>query len=418
MLKACEDISSTKKRLKIEVPAETIEAEFKKALQNVQKKVKLPGFRPGKAPMTLIEKRYGKDAEAEVLDKLIPEHYVKALKEADIMPVSKPEMEEHIDFQRNAPLSMTIVVEVRPKIENLSYEGIPVKGIAVEVKEEEVNAVISNLAEEKATYESVDEATGDGDLVTVDYTAKESEDGEPSVAKDVVFKIGSGPYPAEFFEGLKGRKKDDDCEITASFPEDSKTPFPGKTPKFNVKIKDVKRRNIPEIDDEFAKDLGLESLQILKERVTENLLASKNREADMIKQKELMDKLLDSHRFDVPEGLLNSEIGGIIRDIRSSGKDDRADEILSQEIRPDAEKRVRASLLLEIIGEKEAINVTEDELKREVVSLAQRFYTPPENVVKFYVERDGSLEGLKHTVFEKKVLNFLLGKAAIVEGEA
>jgi trigger factor len=421
LLKALEDVTATKKRLKIEVPADAIESEIKKGLNEAQKRARIPGFRPGKAPMHLIEKKFGKEIEADVLEKIIPEYYLKAIKEADITPVSRPAVEEFFEFKRNEPVSMTVSVEVRPGVENLNYENVTVKEVPVEVKDEEVNAVLNRLAEERATYESVDDAVNAGDLVTIDYTAEYKEDEikgdstrgtlSPLCGKDVVLKVGNGPYPQEFFDGLIGKKKDEEFIIEASFPEDSQTQFAGKRPKFEVKMKDIKRRNLLAIDDEFAKDLGFENIGQLKDRVKENIIASKNRDAERTKQREILDKLIESHSFDVPEGLLNAEISGIMGEIRAAGNDQRTDEEIREEIMPHAEKSVRASILLELIGEKEGINVSDKEIKEEILNIAQRHYISPENVMKYYMAKEGSLEGLKQSVFEKKVLNFLLSKS-------
>jgi len=416
LLKSVEDISSTKKRLKIEVPAEAIESEIKKGLGEAQKKARIPGFRPGKAPMHLIEKKFGKDIEADVLEKIIPEFYLKAVKEADVTPVSRPVVEDSFDFKRNEPLSMTVAVEVRPKVENLNYEGVTVKGVSVEVKDDEIDTVLNRLAEEKATYESADEAVNQGDLVTIDYTVREAGE-DNTVARDVVLKVGSGPYPQEFFDGLAGKKKDEEFTVEASFPEDSQSPFAGKRPKFEIKIKDIKRRSLPAIDDELAKDLGFENIGLLKDKVRENILSSKNREAERARQREILDKLIESHSFDVPESLLNAEIGGIISEIRAAGKDERTDEAIKEELMPHAEKSVKASILLELIGEKEGITVSDDDVKEELLDMAQKYYVSPDNIIKYYMAKDGSLEGLKHSVFEKKVLNFLLNKAKIEKGE-
>lgn len=422
MLKTLEDISPTKKRLKIEIPAETMEDEIKKGLLDVQRKSKIPGFRPGKAPMSLIEKKFGKNVEADVLERMIPEFYMKAVKEADIRPVSGPVMEESFDFQRNTPLSMTITVDVRPKVENLNYEGIPVRDIPIEVSDDEVDSVLNNLAEERATYEAADDSAQSGDLVTIDYTVKSDASGEgahwDSDAKDVVLKIGSGPYPREFFDGLTGKKKDAAFELEVAFPEDMQSPFAGKKPTFDIRIKDIKRRNIAAIDDEFAKDLGYENVGQLRDKVKENIVTVKNREADRAKQRELLDRLLETHAFEAPESLLDAEVKGIISEIRASGKDNRSDEELLSELRPHAEKSVKASILLELIGEKEGVGVREEDIKEEILTIAQRFYISPENVIKYHVAKDGSLDGLKRTVFEKKVLNLLLGKAKIEKESA
>lgn len=411
MLKALEDISSTKKRLKIEIPAEAIESEIIKRIKEAQKNAKIPGFRPGRAPMHIIEKKFGKDIEAEVLERVISEHYLNAIKEADIKPVSGPVVEKFFDFKRKEPISVTISVEVRPKIESLNYENIVVKDINVEVNDEEVDAVLERLAEEKATYEPVDDAIREGDLVTIDYIA------EGNASRDVVLKVGSGNYPQEFFDGIIGRKKDEKFALEATFPEDSHLPFAGKRIKFEVEIKDIKRRNIAAIDDEFAKDMGLENIGQLKDKIKENILASKNIDAESTKQAEIFNKLVESHSFDIPEVMLNAEIKGILGEIRAAGNDKRTDEEIMKDIMPLAEKRIRGSIILELIGEKEGIRVSDEDVKEEILRIARKYYIHPDIVIKYYMARDGSLKGVERSVFEKKVLNFILSKAKIEKGE-
>src|SRR5208282_34159 len=154
-----------------------------------------------------------------------------------------------------------------------------------------------------------------------------------------------------------------------------------------------------------------------KDRVRGNLLNAKNGQAEKAMQREVLDKLLDAHQFEIPESMVNHELAGIISEMRASGKADRSDEALIEEFRPGAEKSVKASLLMEMIGEKEATAVSEDEVKEEIAAMAQRFHITPENIIKYYVSRDGSLEGLRHSLFERKVLALLLAKAKIEKGE-
>ncbi|MFO0754050.1 MAG: trigger factor [Thermodesulfovibrionales bacterium] len=413
MLKAREDVSATRKRLTIEIPADALETEIRRGLQEAQRQAKIPGFRPGKAPMTLIEKKFGRNVEADVLEKLVPHYYSDALKEAGMKPVSKPVMEEQFDFRRNESLTMTITVDVMPSVENLTYEGVKVKDVPVEVKEDEVEKALKTVAGERAAYESSEEPAETGDLVTIDYTVQGEEQG----ATDAVLKMGSGPYPPDFFEGLTGKKKGDAVEIETAFPEEMQSPFAGKTPRFSITIKEVKKRRLPAIDDELAKDLGFESLEQLRSKVHENMLSAKSKSADMAKQREILDTLLESHTVEVPESMLQAEISLLINDIRSGGTETRSDEELRAELEPHAVKSARASLLLEIIGEKEGVVVSDDEVKAEVLNLAQRYYISPENVIKYYITKDGSLEGVRHALFEKKVLDLLLSKATMEKGE-
>ena len=408
MLKSFEEISSTKKRLTIEIPAEAVEAEIQKGLLEARRKANLPGFRAGKAPMTIIEKRYGKSIESEALERIVPDYYMQAVKEADIKPVSRPEMEDTLDFKRNTSLSMTFMVEVRPKIENLEYADIPVKDVPVEITATEIDDIIKGIAEEKGTYEASEEAVDGGDLITVDYTTADGVE-----VKDAVIKVGSGQYPKEFFEALIGKKQGDEVSVETAFPEDSPTQFAGKTPKFAITVKDVKRRNVPAVDDELAKDIGMDDLQALKDRVKEDLLSSKTAEADRKKQIEIIEKLLSTHEFEAPESMVNADLERMLGEIRASGKLAGTDEELSAEYRPKAEKSARVSILLDIIGEREGITVSEDELKEEILNFAKRYYISPENVIKYYVARDGSLDGVKNTIYEKKAMKALLDKAKI-----
>ncbi len=412
LLKALEDISSTKKRLKIEIPADSIEAEIRKGLMDAQKKAKFPGFRQGKAPMTMVEKKFSKDIEAEVLEKIVSEYYVEAVKEADIKPVSRPFLEKSFDFKRNSDLSMTMTVEVMPRIENLTYENIPVKNVPVEITDEEVDTAMGNLVDERATYEASDGPIETGDLVTIDYTVREDN----ALVKDVVLKVGSGPYPKEFFDGLQGGKKDEELEVEAVFPEGMQSPYAGKKHTFIIRIREVKKKTLPALDDEFAKDIGLENLEQVKERVRENILNAKNGQAEKAMQREVLDKLLDAHQFEIPESMLHHELTGIISEMRASGKDDRSDEALMEEFRPGAEKSVKATLLMDMIGEKEGTAVSEDEVREEIAVMAHRFRLSPENIIKYYVTKDGSLEGLRHSIFVRKVLALLLAKAKIEKG--
>lgn len=413
MLKAVEGISETKKRLTIEIPAEVIESDMQQSFIEVQKKSQVPGFRPGKTPMSIIEKKYGKSIETEVLEKLIPQYYQKAIEDAGLKPLSQPVVENSSDFIRNAPLSMTFMVEVRPELENIHYEGIKVNEIPVEVTEEEVENTLKNLLEEKASYESIDDAIISGDLITVDYKT----DFEEALNKDVILKVGSGQYPQEFHDALVNRKKEEEFEIEAGFPEDMQSPYAGKTVKFNMTVRDIKRRNIPSIDDDFAVDLGFDNLVVLREKIKESLLSAKSNKAKNLKASQILDKLIEANDFEVPESLLNAKIDDFIAEIRAMRKDDRPEEELEKEVLPYAERAVRSFIIMEIIGEKEKIEVTEDEMKERVLDIAQSNRVSPDDVIKYYLTRDKSLAALRYSIYEQKVMDLLLGKAEVIKGE-
>jgi|Deesub1362A_J573_1020465.scaffolds.fasta_scaffold00013_24 trigger factor len=413
MLKTVEDISETKKRLRIEIPPDAIEREIKNALNRLRAKTKIPGFRPGKAPIALLEKRFGKEVETEAMERIIPEYYANALREANITPVSNPVFEEGLDFKRNSPLNMTLLVEVRPKIEGLNYKGIKVKDIPVSVEDSDVEGTLKRLQEEKATYEPSEEPVKTGDLVIIDYEIKE----EGKKFTDQVFKVGSERMLKEFSEKLMGMKKGEDKEFEITFPEDFHVKeFAGKTLGFKVSLKDVKKVNLPPIDDELAKDVGFESLDALKEHIRKEILKSKEDAVSKILKAEVVKKILDAHEFEAPESLVNEELQRLVDEARAGGRTETED-ALRQEFLPAAKRHVRASILLQTIGEKEGIKVTEDDVKEKVKVLSEKLSLTPENVMKYYITRDGSLDGLRHSIFEEKVLDFLLEHAEVEKGD-
>lgn len=413
MLKAVEDLSTTKKRLKIEIPSEAIEKKIKNSLEKARQKAKTPGFRPGKTPMNIIEKHFGKSAEAEALEEIIPEFYDSALKEAAIVPVTRPEIEGGVNFERNNPLSLSFTLEIRPKIENLKYEGIKTKDIPVTVSDEEVENALKRLQEGKATYEIADKEIEAGDLLTIDYEMK--YDNQTTTAKDQVFVVGFTGLPKEISESLTGKKAGDIVEVEAQFPQDfHATAIAGKKVLIKNTVKAVKKKILPAIDAELAKDLGFENLDALKAGAREGIEKAKKEHTQKIQKNAILESLTGSHNFDIPESMLEGELTAMVHALKKSDKDEAA---LRDELKPDAIKNVRAMILLSIIGEKEGVNVTDEELKEKILDLSQQLAMTPESLIKIYAQRDGSLEGLRNNIHEQKVLDLLLSRAVIEKGE-
>ncbi|MCG2709417.1 MAG: trigger factor [Thermodesulfovibrionales bacterium] len=413
MLKAVEDLSTTKKRLKIEIPSEAIEKKIKNSLEKARQKAKTPGFRPGKTPMNIIEKHFGKSAEAEALEEIIPEFYDSALKEAAIVPVTRPEIEGGVNFERNNPLSLSFTLEIRPKIENLKYEGIKTKDIPVTVSDEEVENALKRLQEGKATYEIADKEIEAGDLLTIDYEMK--YDDQTTTAKDQVFVVGFTGLPKEISESLTGKKAGDIVEVEAQFPQDfHANAIAGKKVLIKNTVKAVKKKILPAIDAELAKDLGFENLDALKAGAREGIEKAKKEHTQKIQKNAILESLTGSHNFDIPESMLEGELTAMVHALKKSDKDEAA---LRDELKPDAIKNVRAMILLSIIGEKEGVNVTDEELKEKILDLSQQLAMTPESLIKIYAQRDGSLEGLRNNIHEQKVLDLLLSRAVIEKGE-
>jgi len=413
LLKAVEDLSTTKKRLKIEIPSEAIEKKIKNSLEKARQKAKTPGFRPGKTPMNIIEKHFGKSAEAEALEEIIPEFYDSALKEAAIVPVTRPEIEGGVNFERNNPLSLSFTLEIRPKIENLKYEGIKTKDIPVTVSDEEVENALKRLQEGKATYEIADKEIEAGDLLTIDYEMK--YDNQTTTAKDQVFMVGFTGLPKEISESLIGKKAGDIVEVEAQFPQDFHAKaIAGKKVLIKNTVNAVKKKILPAIDAELAKDLGFENLDALKAGAREGIEKAKKEHTQKIQKNAILESLTGSHNFDIPESMLEGELTAMVHALKKSDKDEAA---LRDELKPDAIKNVRAMILLSIIGEKEGVNVTDEELKEKILDLSQQLAMTPESLIKIYAQRDGSLEGLRNNIHEQKVLDLLLSRAVIEKGE-
>ncbi|MEW6052173.1 MAG: trigger factor [Nitrospirota bacterium] len=443
MLKTVEDISTTKKRLKIEIPSDAIEHEIKDSLEKVRQRAKIPGFRQGKAPVSLIEKRFGKEIEAEVLEKVIPETYNAALREASLSPVGMPELEEKFEFKRNTPLSLSFIIEVLPDIGNLDYENITIKDIPFSVEDKDIDDMIERLRHQKAVFETVDREAEMDDLVTFEFSDCEivGEETPPSV-KETISKMGNEIFPKDTMHRVLGKKKGDFIEFTTVFNEIMSRELDGKTVNIKVKISEVKKKNLPPLDDEFAKDIGFDSLEALREKLQEKIHDAKKSQIQKFQKAEIINRIMETTEFEIPETLLKREMEAIIAEKSlSESKDDTvyADtmtEILDKaeaeenpEEKKDAKedpeakltrkatKNVQASLIIDAIGKKEGILVSEQEVDDRIATIAKRLSAAPEVVRNFYMYKEGSLESLKHSIFEEKVLEMLLSRAIIEKGE-
>lgn len=409
MLKAVEELSSTKRRLRIEIPAEVVEKEIQKVLKDIQKKANIPGFRPGKAPLSIIEKRCGKDAESTVLEKLVSEIYNQAIKEANLKPVLPPVAENIFNIKRNEPLSFELLVEVRPEIENLKYENIKVEETTIEVKDEEIKEVIQRVLKERGVYEPIEEPAKAEDIVAVDYKTDIGKEG-----KDYVFKIGSGPFPEEFSKAIEGKRKGEVFTVTIDFPQDSIAEFAEKTVNFEITLREVKRRQelTPE---ELARELGFDDTEAFKQDIRKSLENTKKEQVLEKQKNEILKELLESHDFELPEGLVELEMRRLSDDLDSKGVDitkhmDRIAEV--------AKNNVKAFILFDLIGEKEGVQVSEEEVKQEILEIAKRYSISLKGVVEYYMARDGSFDALRQAIFERKVFEIILQKSNKTKKEA
>jgi trigger factor len=422
-----EDISTTKKRLKIEIPADILEKEYRDSLNKIRQRARIPGYRQGKTPLSIIEKRFGHEVKSEMLEKLVPTYYAQAVKDADLSPVTMPKIEEGLDFKRNEPLSFSLTVEVRPKIDNLNYTNITVEDIEVSVDDEEIEDTVKGLQNDRAMFEAVDREIGKDDLLIIDYVKLDpSGEKELTSAKDQVMNLGNTLTPRGIFDAVLGKKKGDAVELTLPDVDiNERKEVEEKGNKLRITIKEIKEKKLPDLDDEFAKDFGHDSLSALKEKIREGILAAKQGNAKKQQKSRIVDALVNDHSFDVPESLTQAELEHLIVNEKTADKSaqhgtdaapDKTDEELAAALRPKAMKNVKATIILEEIAEKEKISVSETEMKDRIALIAKQLQATPDAIVNLFMTRDGSLDNLRHNIREDKVLDFLLSRAEITKG--
>jgi len=427
-----EDITSTKKRLKIEIPVDIIKKEYNASLSSVRQRAKIPGFRPGHAPESIIEKRFGSDIKNDILDRIIPDYYSKALKEADLVPVTLPKFEGSLEFKKDEPLSFSLSVEVRPQISALNYTGLKVNDVEISLEDKDIEDTLKGLQDERALFEVVDRPISESDLIVIDYVKFDpTGEKELSSAKDQVMNLGNNVAPQGILDELVGKKKGDVVDITLPSFEGGEVKEGAHGDRIRITIKEVKEKKLPAIDDEFAKDFGHDSLEALRGKIREGILNAKKDSVAKQQKTKLLDMLVEAHEMDVPESLLEKELENLVVNERASQK--KSGELISEteqgqgaeskevseiaeRLRPKAIKNVKATILLDMIAEKEGVTVTEDEIKTRIAILARHFQTTPENVINLFITKDGSLENFKHTIQDEKVMDLLLLKADVVKG--
>ena len=419
-----EDISSIKKKVNIEISEDQVTKEVDSFYKDLGKKAKIKGFRPGKVPRNILE-RYFKDyVKAEVVQKLIQETYPTALSEANLHPVSNP-MIDPGEVESGKPFQYSATIEVKPEIKLEEYLGLNVEGKKEEVKDEEVEERLKGLQNLHANLKTIEETrpVQNGDFVIIDYEAK--MDGKPleeGKAIDFTVEVGSGRFIQALEEKLIGLRSEEEREIEIFFPEDyGYKKWAGKTIAFHVKIKEIKEKILPILDDEFAKDLGdYSSLEELKIKLKQEIEREKKLALERQLKDQMVDQLLQKNTFDVPESLVDEQTKTLVSDIKlrlatQGMKIDAlgvSEEKLQKDYREAAMRQVRTFLILEKIAGQEGITVTDEEVEGRLREISERTHQKYD-VVKRYYEKNGLIPEVKAGIMNEKTLNFLLEKANI-----
>jgi len=419
MLQGIEELSPTKRKLNINVPKEIIQSETDTAYNELKATAKIPGFRPGKVPQSILVKKFGKDVEAQIIERVVPRFYMEAIKEADIEPVTYPDIEDQVVLKPGEELNFSVTVEIKPVIGKVEFEGIKLEAIESGIDEADLDRSIISMQESRALYSATDEALKEEDMAVMDSDA--FIDGEPReelTNKEFPFVLGSESMPKEFTDALMGKKKGDTAEVSLNFEADYQNKeLAGKTAVFNLTVKEAKKKNLPPLDDEFAKEAGFDTMEKLKEAIRENLVKRKEGEINLQHKKVILDALIKKYDFDVPETMVEGELKSIIENAKETaikkGETLKSDEELRTENEKAARENVKSVLLIETIGKQEKVEVNDDDIKEAIEEIAVRNHMKPEEVTKLYAAREGSIDALRSRLFADKVLEYILERSTI-----
>ncbi len=413
-----------KKELVIEVPPDIVKQESEAVTAQYRRLARIPGFRPGRAPASLIRRHYQDDIRNEVVQSLLPKYFENAIKEQKMAVIGRPHFAD-LKFEEDTPLTATARFEVLPDFELNEYKGLEVEQGPFEVSEEEVSQTLEDLRQRAATFEPVeDRAARDGDYVTVNYRGVDKADAEakPLEASDAMVHLSEEGSVPQFTENLRDAKPGDVREFEVNYPEDyASKPLAGKSLSYRVEIQAVKKKVVPELDDEFAKSVSeFKTMDELRDRVSENLAARKKYEAETEAKQGLLNQLVAAHSFPVPDTLVEGQVDGklerFLNRLVSQGMDPRAVGLdwqrLREDARPEAEKDVRGSLILEKVGEAEAIEVKEEEVDELIRDLAQERHEAPA-ALKTRLTRDGELSIIERRLRNQKALDLIYQHAKI-----
>jgi trigger factor len=420
------DLSECKKNLDIEIPQDVVDAEITHIAQELARRARVPGFRPGKAPIGVVKTRYRDESVSELMQHLMPKYFGDAIDERKLDIVQAPQFES-VDYNSGKPLRFKAVFEVYPKLNVTNYDGIPVQEVSSMVEDSEVENSLKKLQEEMAELAPVedDRPVQEGDFAEISYAGTiEGSDEPPLTGEKAVAEIGGRTTVKEFSENLIGAKTGDEKKFTVTYrPDYPEKRLAGKTVEYTVKIEAIKAKETPEINDEFAQRFGeYKTLDELKVKVREDLEKHKREHAHEQMREKMLEWLEDNNEFELPESLIERQlqirVQRLLRDLSRQGINPQRLDVDWGKIREDqlqqAIRDVKGSLILDHISEKENVSVADEELEAEIEKIAMETGRPKEKV-REVLSRDSALERLRGQIRNKKTLDLLQSKARITQ---
>lgn len=428
------DLSQTRKEISIEIEPAQLKDAFDRVSERYSKMARVPGFRPGHAPSSVVRTRYKSEIRSEVLRDLLPEVVNTAITEHSLAPIGQPDVHldnsEALEHFGEEPIKVKVAVEVFPEVKLDKYKGLTGVRRLRPVTDDDVTKMLDGLREASASLQPVEDRGAEpGDTVTISVVGKfvDQQDEEDIKADDVEVVLGGEGVQQEFTDNLIGAKADESKSFQVNYPEDfSSEGLAGKKVDYEAQVTAVRRKELPEVDDEWAKSLGdeFDSVDTLKTKIREDLEKRSKSESEHRLRSEIMKELLTAHQFEVPQSFVEQQtshrLESVVRDMIGRGIDPRSRDVnwegAREELRAQAEEDVRSTMLLEQIAEQENITVSDEEIEAEIdaITVASR---QPKEQVRAALTKDGGERSIAHRLRNRKALDLLIENAQLTEEE-
>lgn len=407
----------------IEISPEEFEKGIQKAYLQTRSRFSIPGFRKGKVPRQIIEMNYGAEVFFEdALNEILPDKYDQAVEELELEPVDRPHVENVDEIKKGEPITVKFHVDVKPEVKLGDYSTIEIEEVEYKVTDEMIdNEILTAQNQNSRMIDASDREVKEGDILTIDYAGfADGEQFPGGTAENQELEIGSNQFIPGFEEQLIGKNKDEEVEVNVTFPEEyHEESLQSKEVTFNVTIKEIKEKELPELDDEFAKDVSeFDTLEEYKNSIKERLTKELENQERVETENKLVEKVVELSEVEIPEGMVEAQVENELNDfgyrlqmqgldleqyLQLTGSDAEG---MKDQFRPMAEKRVNSDLVLEAIAEKEEFEVTEEDIDEELNLLAEQYNQ--EDKDKFIEDmKKGDLDFLKAGIKNKKVIDLL-----------
>ena len=426
-----EENNTCLREVEVEIPADRVAKETKKVVRQISRVARIPGFRPGKAPASLVQKRFWDDIRDEVLQTLLPESLETKLKEQDLRPLGRPEI-LNLKFEPDKPVTYRAAFEVFPEFELGKYKGLSAPKGNIELTKEHVEEELNRMREQHATFEPVEKrGAKDGDTVKAslqgEFITPEADTREPLTLENAEIQIGSDQTLPGFSEGLTGARVDEERTFTVDYPADyHEKSLAGTSVNFTATVTAVRKKVLPKLDDEFAEHAGeFKDLKDMRKSVRERMKEGQAAWEKQVTEQNVLDALLGTHSFPIPqtfiEEQINSRLEKRIRTMMAQGMDPRTVDIdwqkIRQEQRAGAAREVQISMILEKVAEAEKIDATDEDITAEIERVAAQSGQKLDDL-RDSLTKEGGLDRMKSVVRHEKVVEFLVSHAKLPTKDA